>query len=155
MAFWLHRDNVTRSWGPLLCHLSKHHLKNMLHGSYSQVILTISLVPQLGDGSCTAVAQCSSWVALVASKDGSNAGTIKYTLTLSMTMHSPMVNLFNCTQFLETKNISFCMAHRTCHPLSMFGMLWNSAYNGVLQFQYPATSHSHWRGVDQHSTGHN
>ncbi len=21
--------------------------------------------------------------------------------------------------------------------------------------QYPATSHSHWRGVDQHSTGHN
>ncbi len=22
-------------------------------------------------------------------------------------------------------------------------------------WQYPATSHSHWRGVDQHSTGHN
>ncbi len=25
MAFWMHRDSVTRSWGPLLCHSSTSH----------------------------------------------------------------------------------------------------------------------------------
>ncbi len=45
-------------------------------------------------------------------------------------------------------------------------VLWSAAqqfpYQTVMQqvmryysCQYPATSHSHWRGVDQHSTGHN
>ncbi len=45
----------------------------------------------------------------------------------------------------------------TCHPLSMFGMLWIGIYTTACSSscQYPATSHSHWRGVDQHSTGHN
>ncbi len=34
----------------------------------------------------------------------------------------------------------------------MFAMLWIGVYDSVFQSscQYPATSHSHWRGVDQH-----
>lgn len=45
----------------------------------------------------------------------------------------------------------------SCHPLSMFRMLWiSSVYDGVFQF-LPMSSRSTqlWRGVDKHSTGHN
>ncbi len=65
-----------------------------------------------------------------------------------------------CTQFLGSwKDPSSCMAHhthRTCHPLSMFGMLWIGVYDSVLEFLTIsiATSHSHWR-VDQHSSDRN
>ncbi len=73
MPFLMHRDTVTRSWGPFLCHSST----------------TITLC-------CT------------------------------MIMHSPMLQGFvhnswklKTSQFLHGQN-----THRTCHPLSMFGMLW-------------------------------
>ena len=60
------------------------------------------------------------------------------------------------SQFLHGQH-----THQTCHPLSMFGMLWirlvYDTYTTACSCscQYPATWHSHWRGVDQHSTGHN
>ena len=60
-----------------------------------------------------------------------------------------------CTQFLEAKNMPV-LAWPAYSPdmSSMFGMLWISVYNSVF-CQYPATLHSHWRRVDQHSKGHN
>ncbi len=43
-----------------------------------------------------------------------------------------------CTQFLEAENIPVFLhgqhTHRTCHPLSMFGMLWIGVYDSVFQF---------------------
>ena len=52
---------------------------------------------------------------------------------------------------------SSCMwqhTHWTCHPSSMFGMLWiRNVYDTYTTAC--SSSHSHWRGVDQHSTGHN
>ncbi len=106
MAFWMHRDTVTRSWGPLLCHSS------------------------------TTISSCCS-----------------------MIMHGPVLQgsvhnywKLKISQFLHGQH-----THRTCHPLSMFGMLWIGVYTTACSSscQYPATSHSHWRGVNQHSTGHN
>ncbi|KAL7880522.1 hypothetical protein SRHO_G00027760 [Serrasalmus rhombeus] len=41
-----------------------------------------------------------------------------------------------CTQFLEAENIPVLnsqLTHRTCHPLSMFGMLWIGVYDSVFQ----------------------
>ncbi len=49
-----------------------------------------------------------------------------------------------CTQFLEAENIQFLhghYTHRTCHPLSMFGMLWIGVYDSVFQF-LPISSNS-------------
>ncbi len=64
-----------------------------------------------------------------------------------------------CTQFLEAENIPVLAwpaltghdTHWACLGCS------GSAYTTPCSSsrQYPATSHSHWRGVDQHSTGHN
>ena len=60
------------------------------------------------------------------------------------------------SQFLHGQH-----SHRTCHPLSMFGMVWiRHVYDTYTtacssSCRYPATWHSHWRGVDQHYTGHN
>ncbi len=89
MAFWMHRDTVTRAWGPLLCHSS------------------------------TTITSCCN-----------------------MIMYGPMLQglvhnfwKLKTSQFLHGQHI-----HRTACSISC---------------QYPATSHSHWRGVDQHSTGHN
>ncbi len=43
-----------------------------------------------------------------------------------------------CTQFLEAENIPVQRigqhTHRTCHPLSMFGMVWIGEYDSVFQF---------------------
>ncbi len=76
-AVWMHRDTVTRSWGPLLCHSST-----------------------------------------------------------TIIMHSPMLQgsvhnswKLKTYQFLHGKH-----THRTCHPLSMFGMLWIIVYDSVFQF---------------------
>ncbi len=64
-----------------------------------------------------------------------------------------------CTQFLEAENIPVLawpaltghITHWACLGCS------GSANTTVCSSscQYPATSHSHWRGVDQHFTGHN
>ncbi len=104
MAFWMHRDTVTRIWGPLLCHLS------------------------------TTIVSCCS-----------------------MIMHSPMLQgsvhnswKLKTSQFLRGKH-----THRACHPLSLgcSGSAYTTACSSSCQ--YPATSCSNWRGVDQHSTGPN
>ncbi len=105
MAFWMHRDTVTRSWGPLLCHSS------------------------------TTITSCCS-----------------------MIMHGPML------QGLYTipgswKHPSSCMAsiltghvtHWAC--LGCSGSAYTTACSSSCQC--PDTSHSHWRGVDQHYTDHN
>ncbi len=80
MAFWMHRDTVTRSWGPLLCH------------------------------SFTTITSCCS-----------------------MIMHGPMLQRsvhiswkLKTSQFLNGQH-----THQTCHPLSMFGMLWIDVYDSV------------------------
>ncbi len=112
MAFWMHRDTVTRYWGPLLCHSS------------------------------TTITSCCS-----------------------MIMHGPMLqgSVHNSWKLKTSQFLRGQHTHWTCHPLSMFGMLWiclgcsGSANTTACSSscQYPATSHSHWRRVDQHSTGHN
>ncbi len=82
MAFWMHRDTVTRSWGPL-CHSS----------------MTIT--------SCC-----------------------------SMIMHSPMLqgSVHNSWKLKTSQFLHGQYTHRTCHPLSMFGMLWIGVYDSVFQF---------------------
>ena len=110
MAFWIHRDTVMRSWGPLLCHSS------------------------------TTTTSCCT-----------------------MIMNGPMlqVSVHNSWKLKTSQFLNGQQTHRTCHPLSMFGMLWiRDAYDTYTtacssSWQYPATSHSHWREVDHHSTGHN
>ncbi len=79
----MHRDTVTRSWGPLLCHSS------------------------------TTITSCCS-----------------------MIMHGPMLQgsvhnswKLKTSQFLHSQH-----TYRTCHPLSMFGMLWIGIYDSVFQF---------------------
>ncbi len=65
-----------------------------------------------------------------------------------------------CTQFLEAeKKPSSCMASiLTVHVTHWACLVCSgSAYTTACScsWQYPGTSHSHWRGVDQHYTGHN
>ncbi len=88
MAFWKHRDTVTRSWGPLLCHSS------------------------------TTITSCCS-----------------------MIMHGPMLQgsvhnsrKLKTSQFLHGQHSHRTYTHRTCHPLTMFGMLWIGVYDIVFQF---------------------
>ncbi len=83
MAYWMHRDTVTRSWGPLLCHSS------------------------------TTITSCCS-----------------------MIMHGPMLqrSVHNSWKLKTSQFLDGQHTHRTCHPLSMFGMLWIGAYNSVFQF---------------------
>ncbi len=98
MAFWMHRDTVTRSWGPLLCHSS------------------------------TTITSCCS-----------------------MIMHCPMLqgSVHNSWKLKTSQFLHGQHTHQTCHPWSMFTTVCFSSC------QYAATLHSHWRGVDQQSTGHN
>ena len=107
MAFWLHRDTVTRSWGPLLCHSS------------------------------TTITSCCS-----------------------MIMHGPMLqgSVHNSWKLKTSQFLHGQHTHRRCHPFSIF---WtqhvSDTYTTVCSSscQYPATSHSHWRGVDQQATINN
>ncbi len=83
MAFWMHRDTVKRSWGPLLCHSS------------------------------TTITSCCS-----------------------MIMHGPMLqgSVHNSWKLKTSQFLHGQHTHRTCHPLSMFGMLWIGVYDRVFQF---------------------
>ncbi len=83
MAFWMHRDTVTRYWGPLLCHSS------------------------------TTITSCCS-----------------------MKMHGPMLqgSVHNSWKLKTSQFLHGQHTHRTCHPLSMFGMLWIGVYDSVFQF---------------------
>ncbi len=104
-SFWMHRDTVTRSWGPLLYH-----------------------------SSTTITSFCS------------------------MIMHGPILqgSVHNSWKLKTSQFLHDQQTQWTCHPLSMLGCS-GSAYITACSssWQYPATSHSHSRGVDQHSTGHN
>ncbi len=65
-----------------------------------------------------------------------------------------------CTQFLEAENIPVLAWPAYSPDMSPIEHVWDAldfAYTKACSSscQYPATSHSHWRGVDQHSTGHN
>jgi hypothetical protein len=84
------------------------------------------------------------------------------TSCFSMIMHSPMSqgSVHNSWKLKMPQLFHGLYTHQTCHPLSMFGMLWIDVYDRVydsmsISPQYPATLQSHWRGVGQHSTGHN
>ncbi len=96
MAFWMHRDTVTRSWGSLLCHSS------------------------------TTITSCS--------KD-------LYTIPVSW------------------KHPSSCLASILSPDMSPIEHVWDALDRRIRQrVPVPANiqqQHSHWRGVDQHSTGHN
>ncbi len=83
MAFWMHRDTVTRSWGSLLCNSS------------------------------TTITSCCS-----------------------MIMHGPMFqgSVHNSWKLKTSQFLHGQHTHRTCHPLSMFGMLWIGVYDSVFQF---------------------
>ncbi len=73
----------------------------------------------------------------------------------SKLMHGPMLQ---CTHFLEAENIPV-LAWPAYSPVTHWACLGcsGSAYTTACfsSCQYPATSHSHWREVDQHSTDHN
>ncbi len=83
IVFWMHRNNVTRTWGPLLCHLS------------------------------TTITSCCSII-----------------------MHGPMLqrSINNSWKLKTSQFLHGQHTHRTCHPLSMFGMLWIGVYDSVFQF---------------------
>ncbi len=83
MAFWMYRDTVTRSWGPLLCNSS------------------------------TTITSCGS-----------------------MIMHGPMLqgSVHNSWKLKTSQFLHGQHTHQTCHPLSMFGMLWIGVYDSVFQF---------------------
>ncbi len=73
----------------------------------------------------------------------------------SMIMHGPMFqgSVYNSWKLKTSQFLHGQHTHWACHPLNR-----NSntlSYTRSSFCQYPATSHSHWRGVDQHSTGHN
>ncbi len=73
MTFWMHRETVTRSWGPLLCHSS------------------------------TTISSCCS-----------------------MIMHGPMLqgSVHNSWKLKTSQFLRGQHTYWTCHPLSMFGILW-------------------------------
>ncbi len=83
MPFWMHRDTVTRSWAPLLCHSS------------------------------TTITSCCSKI-----------------------MHSPMLqgSVHNSWKLKTSQFLHDQHTHRTCHPASMFGILWIGVYDSVFQF---------------------
>jgi hypothetical protein len=62
-----------------------------------------------------------------------------------------------CTQFLEAENVRVISWPAYSPDIEH---VWDALDQHVTTTcsksrQYPATSHSHWRGVGQHSTGHN
>ncbi len=66
----------------------------------------------------------------------------------------------SCTQFLKLKHPSSFMASTLTRDMAPLSMFWDALDRRIGQrvpvpAKNPATSHSHWRGVDQHSTGHN
>ncbi len=61
------------------------------------------------------------------------------------------------TQFIEAENIPVLARPAYSPDMSPIEPVWDALDTTACSSscQYPATSHSHWRGVDQHSTGHN
>ena len=104
MAIWMHRDIVTRSWGPLSWHSS------------------------------AAISSCFSMKMPGPMSQGSVHNSWKR----------------NMSQFFHGLH-----THQTCHPLSMFGMLWIYVYDSVFQFPPISSIFPQPKGVGHHSTGHN
>ncbi len=59
-----------------------------------------------------------------------------FTSCCSMIMHGPMLQgtVHNSWKLKTSQFLRGQHTHRTCHPLSMFGMLWISLYDSVFQF---------------------
>ncbi len=57
-------------------------------------------------------------------------------LMFSMIMHGPMLqgSVHNSWKLKTSQFLHGQHTHRTCHPLSMFGMLWIGVYDSVFQF---------------------
>ncbi len=57
-------------------------------------------------------------------------------LMFSMIMHGPMLqgSVHNSWKLKTSQFLHGQHTHRTCHPLSMFGMLWIGIYDSVFQF---------------------
>jgi hypothetical protein len=75
-----------------------------------------------------------------------------------MILHGPMPqrSVHNSWKLKMSQFFHGLYTHQTCQPLCMSGMLWINVYECVpVPGQYPETLHSRWRGVIQHSTGHN
>ncbi len=65
-----------------------------------------------------------------------------------------------CTQFLEAESIPVLAWPAYSLDMSPIEHVWDALDRRIRaacssSCQYPATSHTHWRGVDQQSTGHN
>ncbi len=76
----------------------------------------------------------------------------------SLIMHGPMLqgSVHNSWKLKTSQFLHGQHTHRTCHTLTMFGMLWIAYTTACSSYcQHLAASHSHWRGVDQHFTEHN
>ncbi len=137
MAFWMHRDTVTRSWGPLLCHsftftfmhLADAFIQSDLHCMQVTVLHFIS--------------SCFPWewnhdigIASAMLYHLSYRKTTTITSCCSMIMHGPMLqgSVHNSWKLKTSQFLHGQHTHRTCHPLSMFGMLWIGVYDSVFQF---------------------
>ncbi len=108
MAFWMHRDTVTRSWGPLLCHSSTTITTTLQHDNAWPLVARI------------------------------------------------------CTQFMEAENIPVLAWPAYLLDMSPIEHVWDALDRRIRQhvpvpanIQQLRSLHSYWRGVDQHSTGHN
>ncbi len=73
-------------------------------------------------------------------------------------MHGPMLqgSVHNSWKLKTSQFLHGKLTHRTCHPLSIFGMLWIGVYNSVFLF-LPISSNlaQPLTRSGQHSTGHN
>ncbi len=76
----------------------------------------------------------------------------------SIMMHGPMLqgSVHNSWKLKTSQFLHGQHTHRTCHPLSMFGMLWIGVYNSVFQF-LPISSNftaieEEWTNIPQSTT---
>ncbi len=74
-------------------------------------------------------------------------------LMFSMIMHSPMLqgSVHNSWKLKTSQFLRGQHAHWTCHPLSMFGMLWIGVYDSVFQFiqQLHTDIEEEWTNIPQ------
>ncbi len=99
-----------------------------LHASYSFYILSALAFPGNGThdiGIASAMLYHLSY-----------RKTTTITSCCSMIMHGPMLqgSVHNSWKLKTSQFLHGQHTHRTCHPLSMFGMLWIGVYDSVFQF---------------------
>ncbi len=79
---------------------------------------------------CTEITVTRSWGPLLCHS------SMTITSCCSMIMHGPMLqgSVHNSWKLKTSQFLHGQHTHRTCHPLSMFGMLWIGVYDSVFQF---------------------